>query len=666
MTEAAAAGRVRDSAGERSSPPRRLDPPKAIRLLLPVWGERYIKQFLDISLPTLLAPGNLPALAKLLPCQLVFLTSSQDADVLRRHPASRYLESICEVEIQVIDDLITGDNYSTTITLAYAQAVRAAGPAMLDTCFFFLISDYIMADGSLANVFARIAAGASGVLAGNFQIIEEDAAPTFYERFDRGEPAMVLPPRALMRWALDYLHPMTIANTMNFPLCNASHSNRLFWRVDENTLIGRFYLMHMIAIRPERTDFVIGSSCDYSFIPEMCPSDNVEVMTDSDDYLVVEMQPRQHERRFLRLGPKEPADLARTLSEWTTARHRKNVQAQLIYHSGDIPVSVPAVTKQADAFVADVNRHLTPKPQPHRGHPYWMGAMAIHDQSAEVMNLFDLLQAGGAKWAKWYLLRLRLAVFGRPPRVRVWHPRWPDYRKLAKEIRRRAGGGQRRILISSTTPALFAGWLAETIAVTSLDTRRLLSLHSTEYAPLVGQFDGCALIIGEDEIRKARTMIDHVMPLVMPNGFLLITIFNGRGIGLMQSFENEVALYSYQLSEDTSRFADVQFLSAGMLREGSVRSMSRLYGSILRSPVLYLPLAVALAPFLMAQSLLANWLALFHTTRPRRNTVCSSAHIVLRAPAGGAPMPDFGSGEDLFEHADRYQTSPRPRVERIH
>ena len=83
---------------------------------------------------------------------------------------------------------------------------------------------------------------------------------------------MIVRSRELMRWALDHLHPMTLANMVNFPLCHSTHTNRLFWRVDDNTLIGRFYLMHMICIRPEITDFVVGSSCDYSFIPEMCPS----------------------------------------------------------------------------------------------------------------------------------------------------------------------------------------------------------------------------------------------------------------------------------------------------------------------------------------------------------------------------------------------------------
>ncbi len=165
------------ASGAQPPPVARRRSPKAIRLLLPVWGRRYIAQFINIGLPTLIASGNLPALAAALPCKLVFLTSAQDAAILRKHPACRYLSSICEVAIETIDDLITGDNYSTTITLAYARAVKAAGPDMVDTCFFFLISDYLIADGSLAHVLKRVQAGASGVLAGNFQVVAAGRDP---------------------------------------------------------------------------------------------------------------------------------------------------------------------------------------------------------------------------------------------------------------------------------------------------------------------------------------------------------------------------------------------------------------------------------------------------------------------------------------------------------
>src|SRR5262249_49561714 len=218
-------------------------------------------------------------------------------------------------------------------TLAFARAVRETGDAMLDTGFIFLVSDYLIADGSLRSVVARLRAGASGVVAGNYQIVAEDAIPLMRRRIDPGSPAIVLSPRELVRWSLAHLHPATAANIVNFGLSHNAHVNRLFLRVDESTLIGRFYLMHMIRIRPEVTDFVVGASCDYSFIPEMCPSGNVVALTDSDEYLVVEMQPRDHESRNLLPGPLVPAALAESLSEWTTADHRRNVERTLVYHA---------------------------------------------------------------------------------------------------------------------------------------------------------------------------------------------------------------------------------------------------------------------------------------------------------------------------------------------
>src|SRR5262249_43164881 len=195
---------------------------------------------------------------------------------------------------------------------------------------------------------------------------------------DRTSVEISLSPRQLMSWALGHLHSATTGNIVNFNLTHNEHANRLFWRVDENTLIGRPYLMHAIGVRPEITDFMIGSSFDYPFIPEMCPSNNVAVITDSDDYLVVEMQPRDHERGDLRLGPFDPEHLASTLAEWTTARHRENVHYTLVYHAADIPKNIREVAAEAEAFIDRVTRSLTSTPQPYRMHPYWIGAIAAH------------------------------------------------------------------------------------------------------------------------------------------------------------------------------------------------------------------------------------------------------------------------------------------------
>jgi hypothetical protein len=207
-------------------------PVKSVTLLLPVWGYRFVSQFLEFCLPTLLAPGNIPAIAATLPCRFILLSSELDEPVIRSHPAWRALERVCDTEIRPVDDLITEANHTATITLAFARAVREAGESMLDTCFMFLVSDYLIADGSLHTVLERVRAGASGVLAGNYQIVAEDAIPLLRHWADPSSTAILLPPRELMRWSLAHLHPATIANIVNFGLSHNAHVNRLFWRVD--------------------------------------------------------------------------------------------------------------------------------------------------------------------------------------------------------------------------------------------------------------------------------------------------------------------------------------------------------------------------------------------------------------------------------------------------
>jgi hypothetical protein len=631
-------------------------PPKKVKVLLPVWGARYLKQFVDVGLPTLLAPGNLPALAKALPCEFVLLTSDEDAEQLAMHPAYAYLQTVCDVRLESISDLITGDNYSTTITLAFERAVRAVGPEMTDTCFFFLISDYLMADGSLANALARMQAGVSGLLAGNFQVVAEDAAKTFRQTFDRGGPVISLPARQLVKWALEHLHAMTVANMADFPLVRSTHSNRLFWGVDEDTIIGRFYLMHMLCIRPEVTDFVIGSSCDYSFVPEMCPSGNVEALTDSDEYLVVEMQPTRHERGFLRLGPVTPKLLAHSLSEWTTAGHRDNVRHQLVFHAADIPGAVREVAAQADGFLAQVDRDLSRRPQPHRNHPYWIGALSAHKLAVSRIHgvPIDRRKLPVEAWPQAIMHRLREIALGRPPNVSVWHPRWPDYRQVTGQLRRLLTGSQGRLCIVSMTSVQVDSWLARvTSSKIMFKLTEFMRLTAEDYMPLVGQFDGCLLLLSDEELRRGRAAIGRLRPLLAPQGFILVSTMNNAGVAYHGSFDDVVTFDARGALHLGMRVSDVTFVTAGPLRSSALNGMVALYKLLLRMHVVFWPLLVATGPLLAVCSVLGNLESLKGRPNPGRRHP-TSIHMVLRSRSQEVRLPHLGPDLDLFANAHRF------------
>jgi hypothetical protein len=564
-------------------------PPKAVTLLLPVWGYRFVSQFLEFCLPTLLAPGNLPAVAAALPTRFVILSREDDEELIHSHPAWPALRQVCDAEVQFVDDLITDGNHTTTITLAFARAVRQSQEAMTDTCFVFLMSDYLFADGCLRTLVRHFLDGASAIVAGNFQIIAEEASESLPYTADPASHALVLPGRDLLAWSLSYLHPATTANIVNFRLSHNSHTNRLLWRVDENTLIGRFYLIHPIGIRPEVTDFVVGSSLDYSFIPEMCPSGNVVTLTDSDDYFIVEMQPRRHESANLRMGPIDEGELAVSLTEWTTVQHRANVAHTIVYHAKEIPPNLPQTIAEADEFISRISASLaaTP-PQPYRNHPYWAGAIASNRlRTGQVLNKEDwrflLGEAVPRAGLRSLLWRTRLWFFGAPPDVTRFHTRWPDY-NLAREALRQVVSDNGRLLLVTDRPHGFAQWLTSmTTDIRTLEWDRLVprrfSRGTSEmpewYRRLLGSFEACLLVVTEPMLLTAGAALDRLSPLLKETGQIFIMILNDRPYYNALAFKDVFALTALDLVDVSSWTLEVRYVPATRMRWLVYRSFER-------------------------------------------------------------------------------------------
>jgi Methyltransferase domain len=601
---------------------------KAARLLLPVWGDHFVKQFLEYSLPTLLAKGNLPSIAKELPCEFEILTSRENEAKLRAHKAFARLTELCPVTIRPIDHLITNRNYSTTITMAYAEAIRACGPAMLDTCFIFLVSDYVMADGSLSSVLAKIKAGANAVQVGNFQVSSEKALPWLRSQLATQTAALSLSSRQLMGWAMKHLHPATLSNIVNNPAAHNAHTNRLFWRVDRNTLLGRFYLMHMIAIRPEKVDFEVGASCDYSFVPEMCPSGNVVAINDSDDYLVIEMQPEGHESRFQRAGLMPIKELALTLSDWTTSRHRENAKETIIFHALELPPTLAKFIADADQYVARVNQALSRRPKPHRGHPYWLGAIAAHKEAIgqrlseeEEFWLQELI----SRRSRW-LGRVKNFVFGKVPYIRPWHPSWPDCRPILENLKEFLADEEQSLLAVSSSPTNWTVMLARCgERFRRMETQLLLKDTSTQYRQLNRKFDLCLLQLSENELPQLQKLLAQLAPLMKTDSKVLLAISSDYPMGHQIS-----SRISSQVIAGSAWINKVDWVPVSKLRWKSIRIIHQLSSLLKQSPWLGIPLtAIYLLP-MMFISMTLNLIAAGDTKRHLLGKACSSVLAVLQ------------------------------------
>jgi len=506
-------------------------------ILLGVWGEKFINDFLQLSLLSLLAPGNLPALCQHYRTKFVFLTRSYDAVIFEQHPSFQTLKRYCDISFISINDLIVIGNYSTTLTLAYERAIRETGPEMLNTYFLFLTSDYIMADGSLTGLMRYMKQGYSGICAGNFQVLQDEIEPFLLEHIDPQTSTMIIPPRKLLEKSFEHLHPIAISSLIEGRTIHNYRANRFFVRDGHHTLAGRFYLLHMLCIKPETMDYKIGSSCDYSFISEMCPSGNVAIINDSDDYLVIEIQSKEHELNYIQWGPYNLKKLTHALSEWTTEKHRNNVKTTIYYHITDLTTDQKiALDQKLAAFINTISIGLEKHPpKPFRNHPYWVGAINAFNQHQTIItqttndcDYFDLSPLNYASPLKQWYYRL----FGHPPTVHRWHYRWYSYHLMMRKLKQYFCDINPEKIIalydSYQLPFMrYSSWLKHFCSVNEHYYSQNLLYSETILESLQSkQFDLCVLFVRVEDLYSAKKTFATVNRILSHKGKILLVIPN--------------------------------------------------------------------------------------------------------------------------------------------
>src|SRR5262245_26180083 len=103
------------------------------RIITYAWGENYVHQLLSLTLPALLAPANLPAVAASVPCELVILTEEVFFATLNSHASILRAKEFCRLRLIGLDDLITlKDKYGMALTHALHRGFSDIGPEMTD------------------------------------------------------------------------------------------------------------------------------------------------------------------------------------------------------------------------------------------------------------------------------------------------------------------------------------------------------------------------------------------------------------------------------------------------------------------------------------------------------------------------------------------------------
>jgi hypothetical protein len=505
-----------------------------VRLIIPLWGSVYAEKLVSMTLPALLAPGNLPSLATMFEVEVVLVTEHKLVDYIRRARSFDRLSKICEVKFASLDDLMPCEpgEYGVVLTAALFRGFVDLGAKVTETFLLFLNADFIIADGSYRRLGELMREGKRVIHAPSFRVVLEEVWPQLEARVDAESAVLAVKPREMAKLALTHKHLTVKARTVNQRLYHQWCMDQFYWYVDEETLIGYQWPIALVAIKPERAVTEPVLVWDFGYLPEAAPTLEPYFLTDSDDFFMIEPQKRVTGEELVRPGGISIDDIAKFLSEWTTHEQRRCGRELLTIHAGELPADLDGVIAESRRYMNEITRRLSPEPQPHVAHPKlgsWFKETSrrLRERSAAGGNAPALTSPSiqnerlGLSQA---LRRIHTALFGPLPFVRAAHPLWLDTFDVAAQLTSWRRSGQ-RILWLCSRDSFFSSVLKDRRDPASL----LLARPADE--PTGGDlFDACLCELGPSELTRLPALHRRIRMLVRHGGRILVHINNPYAI----------------------------------------------------------------------------------------------------------------------------------------
>ncbi|HKT20570.1 MAG TPA: hypothetical protein VJR47_21125 [Stellaceae bacterium] len=356
-----------------------------MRVVTLVWGDQYVDDLLAFTIPALLGPGNVPALAEHFDCEVVVVTETRLFDRILTSAIISELLKHAHFRLMPIDDLLTS-HYGITLTYAYVRGFADLGEAMTKTHLVFLNGDFLVADGSYRTLGKKILAGERLVVAPSYCVVSESAMTKVLTYRDPMTGIVAVPRREMAAIIIADRHNTIRAKTANQRLFRIHRYDQFYWYVDDSTLLARQMPIAIVYMRPERVLPELPTFWDYGAISEYCPTVTPCVLSDSDEFLMAEMRQEGTFADLLHLGWPTPAEIAADLSSFTTKDHRDYGRYVLKLHSDELPSQIDVETARFQAFIDDVDDRLGPAID-YRNHPFWMNSFPHFKASADEKRL---------------------------------------------------------------------------------------------------------------------------------------------------------------------------------------------------------------------------------------------------------------------------------------
>ena len=197
-------------------------------LVLAVWGEPFLDSLERFTLPSRLAPGNLPALAAAGEARLVCFTTKSGRSRLERMPVFAAVRAAIACEIVTFPDAVPAfpDTYKimSAMHVAAMELARAAGAH-----FLFLAPDIVVADNFLATLDRSRKEGAEVVFVPGLMLLMDSFGEELVRNCPAVDQVLAVSPDRLLRLALGHVHPYSLKAYAFAPVMRRPSASILLW-----------------------------------------------------------------------------------------------------------------------------------------------------------------------------------------------------------------------------------------------------------------------------------------------------------------------------------------------------------------------------------------------------------------------------------------------------
>jgi tetratricopeptide (TPR) repeat protein len=374
-----------------------------------VWGDVHTGIFLDVGLPSLLSPGNLPGLASLAEARLLLFTRTADLRRMETSAPFRLLRSLTTVETILMDRWFDGEQKPSPHALmsrAHRESFKAAFERKADV--LFIPPECVWADGSMVHLEKVVNEKPVRIVhISGIRLVLESFAPQLIAEWRSADAAtLTIPSRELVEAGIAHLHPIMRDHFFEEMGDDLVPSNLLWWAGDEG-IVARCFHLHPLLVAPDQRNEGFRRTIDDD-LPMSGDGEHEYVVSDSDEIFVYELSSINH-RVQAGYVKASVSDIAAWGEVAANTRHRQLVRTVIRIHGEHMtPDLWASVERRAETIVADA-MELIGKPT--------RQLLALHENVVAHRAL--AAKYGGSTFAAW-LKSEALSLDETPPQLRAW------------------------------------------------------------------------------------------------------------------------------------------------------------------------------------------------------------------------------------------------------